>query len=178
MLIFVKTWTGKTITMDVKAFDTTADLKYKIQDKMGLTPCLQRVAFQGRALEDGRALSDFKVLDESTVSLFMRFGHKCSLCENVWGRMAQRAREDAEELERKADEVREAASELDGDAAAKRHVAVGLERVAAVKRKYVVELEREAAAKRETAAGLEREAAAELAYARTSERGVELSEYE
>ena len=71
MQIFVKTASGKTITLDVESTDTVRSVKGKLQAKDGIPTQEQRLYYAGKLLQDGCMLHTYNVQKESTLHLVM-----------------------------------------------------------------------------------------------------------
>lgn len=72
MQIFVKTPTGKHITLEAEPTDRVEDVKLKVQDKEGIPIEMQTLTFQGKILEDGNTLQDYSIQKDSTIHLVLK----------------------------------------------------------------------------------------------------------
>jgi hypothetical protein len=70
--VFVKTFAGKTITVEVEPDESIESLKNKVQSKEGVPPNQQRLLFGGKQLDSRKSISDYDIEDESTMHMVLR----------------------------------------------------------------------------------------------------------
>lgn len=70
--IFVKTLTGKTITLDCQSTDKISDIKTKINSQEQIPTENQRLVFSGKQLEDNMTLNEYNIESQSTLHLVLR----------------------------------------------------------------------------------------------------------
>ena len=71
MQIFVKTLTGKTITLEVEPNDSIDAIKAKIQEKEGIPPDQQRLIYGGKQLQEDKTLEQQKIKPGSQISFLL-----------------------------------------------------------------------------------------------------------
>ncbi|PRQ36673.1 putative ubiquitin [Rosa chinensis] len=69
--IFVKTWSGKTITLDVTRSNTVREVKEKIFCKVRVPTIRQSIVFSGKRLEDKCSLASYNIQKQSTLHMVM-----------------------------------------------------------------------------------------------------------
>ena len=72
MQIFIRALTGRVVTLQMKENDTVYKMMESIQDKLGMPIYLQRLTFEGHQLDALKLLSDYNIINESTVTLTAR----------------------------------------------------------------------------------------------------------
>ena len=70
--VFIKTLTGKTLTVVVKKTDTVENLKKKIYEHEDIPIHRQRIVFASKQLEDARTIADYDITKNATLHLMLR----------------------------------------------------------------------------------------------------------
>jgi len=96
MQLFVKTLTGKTVSIEIEEGESIEDVKAKIAEKEGIPAEQQRIIFGGQQLQDGKTVDDYNIGDDATLHLVLRLrggGVVKSVVEKALGRGAFRVDE-------------------------------------------------------------------------------------
>eukprot|EP01044_Picomonas_judraskeda_P014712 COSAG03_NODE_2374_length_2829_cov_1.609890_2_plen_400_part_00 len=89
--IFVRTHTGKVITLKVRITDTAQDIKAKIEERIGVSANQQQLHFAGKPLVEGRTLAEINIQKESTISMSIRHSLQRRLDDSTDDSMAAAA---------------------------------------------------------------------------------------
>ncbi len=76
MQIFIKTLTGKKISIDVESSDLISKVKAEIETKEGIPSDRQILVFAGKRLENEKSLADLGIEGEFT----LHFVQRCRCC--------------------------------------------------------------------------------------------------
>lgn len=71
--IFVKTWSGKTVTLYVTQSNTVREVKEKLSCKVGVPICWQSIVYSGKRLEEKRNLSTYNIHKHSTLHMVLSY---------------------------------------------------------------------------------------------------------
>ena len=75
--MFVKTLTGRTITLDVSQGDFIMQVKIQISKKEGIPVDQYSLRFSGKNLENHFTLADYKIRSEDTMILVLKLRGGC-----------------------------------------------------------------------------------------------------
>ena len=70
--LFIKTLTGKTLTIRISPLAKIGELQLAIQEKEGIPPDQQRIVFAGIQLEPNETISNYDIKYEATLHLILR----------------------------------------------------------------------------------------------------------
>ena len=71
MQIFIKSLSGKTITLDVDPYESIISIKNKIQIKENVSIENQKLIYINKILRDDKTLKDYDIFCESTLYLVL-----------------------------------------------------------------------------------------------------------